>query len=89
MVMLRSRRIRLACAILAALVLAAPAAAQLSPNMQDMLRRIHTTQEFGAGGRSAGAFGRWVDGGAGYTAAERKPEGGVDIVRYDTATTCS
>ena len=42
-----------------------PAFAQLSPNMQDILRRIHTTQEFGAGGRGAGAGGRWVDGGAG------------------------
>ena len=60
--------------------------AQLSPNMQDMLRRIHTTQEFGGGGRATGASERWVDKGQGYTAIERKPDGGPEIARYDTAT---
>jgi len=68
------------------LLCATPVAAQLSPNMQDMLRRIHTTQEFGAGGRGAGASGRWVDKGQGYTATERAPDGGVEIVHCDTAT---
>jgi dipeptidyl-peptidase-4 len=71
---------------LVGLFCATPARAQLSPNMQDMLRRIHTTQEFGGGGRGAGASGRWVDKGQGYTATERAPDGGVEIVRYDTAT---
>ena len=65
---------------------AAPAAAQLSANVQDVLRRIHTTQEFGGGGRGAGAGGRWVDGGAGYAAVERTPDGATELVRYDTAT---
>ena len=68
------------------LLAAAPAWAQLSPNMQEMLRRIHTTQEFAGGGRGAGAGGRWVDGGRGYTVTERAPAGGSEIVRYDTAT---
>jgi dipeptidyl-peptidase 4 len=72
---------------LAALLHAAPMAAQPSPALQDMLRRIHTTQEFGAGGgRGGGVPGRWVDGGDGYMAIERAPGGGVDLVRYDTAT---
>jgi len=65
---------------------ASPASAQLSANMQDMLRRVHTAQEFGAGGRGAGAGGRWVDGGTGYTTIERTPDGAGEIVRYDTAT---
>jgi dipeptidyl-peptidase-4 len=63
-----------------------PAYAQLSPNMQDMLRRIHTTQEFGSAGRGAVALGRWVDEGQGYVATERAPSGGTEIVRYDTTT---
>ncbi len=63
---------------------APPAAAQLSQNVQDMLKRIGSG-EFGAG-RGPGAGGRWVDGGRGYTATERNPAGGTDIVRYDTAT---
>jgi dipeptidyl-peptidase 4 len=72
--------------ILSSLICSRPAAAQLSPNMQDMLRRIHSTQEFAGGGRAAGAGGRWVEGGQGYTSTERNPKGGVEIVRYDTAT---
>jgi dipeptidyl-peptidase-4 len=72
--------------VLVVLLYADPAAAQLSPNMQDMLRRINSG-EFGAAGRRApGAGGRWVDGGQGYTSTERNPKGGSDIVRYDTAT---
>jgi hypothetical protein len=58
---------------------------QLSQNMQGMLRRIGAG-EFGGGGRGAGGGGRWVDGGRGYTATERDPGGGIEIVRYDTAT---
>ena len=73
-------------AMTAVLLSAVPAAAQLSAGTQDILRRIHTTQEFGGGGRGAGAGGRWVDGGAGYTAAERAPDGGTELIRYDTAT---
>ena len=78
---------RLVAAAVVVLVLCtAPAAAQLPANMQDILRRIHTTQEFGAAGRGAGAGGRWVDGGAGYAAVERTPDGAAELVRYDTAT---
>jgi dipeptidyl-peptidase-4 len=69
-------------------VWAVPALAQLSPNMMEMLRRTDTTQEFGGGGRGAGAVtsGRWVDGGQAYTTQERTPSGRTEIVRYDTAT---
>jgi dipeptidyl-peptidase-4 len=83
---LLARRCVLVCVVLAALAVAAPAAAQLSAHVQDVLRRIHTTQEFGGGGRGAGAGGRWVEGGAGYAAAERTPDGATELVRYDTAT---
>ena len=79
------RRLLVTVAVIAVLTFAMPAAAQLSANMRDILRRIHTTQEFGTGGRGAGAGGRWVDGGAGYTALERTAEGALEIVRYDTA----
>ncbi|MCU0255528.1 MAG: DPP IV N-terminal domain-containing protein, partial [Vicinamibacterales bacterium] len=80
------RRPCLLIAVSAVLLSAVPAAAQLSAGTQDMLRRIHTTQEFGGGGRGAGAGGRWVDGGTGYTAAERASGGGTELIRYDTAT---
>jgi dipeptidyl-peptidase-4 len=80
------RRLHGAVAVLLSLVAAAPSAAQLSANTRDIMRRIHTTQEFGGGGRGAGAGGRWVDGGAGYTAAERAKDGGTELVRYDSAT---
>jgi dipeptidyl-peptidase-4 len=78
----RARTIVILLAIGAAL--AAPASAQLSQNVQDMLRRIGAG-EFGAG-RAPGGGGRWVEGGRGYTAVERNPAGGADLVRYDTAT---
>ncbi|MDH4197212.1 MAG: S9 family peptidase [Candidatus Aminicenantes bacterium] len=72
--------------VLVVLVGVVPAAAELSQNMHDMLRRI-SSGEFGAAGRRGpGAGGRWVDGGQGYTTTERNPSGGSDIVRYDTAT---
>ena len=82
-----SRRFVAAAAAAVILVLCAvPAAAQLSANMQDILRRIHTTQEFAAAGRGASAGGRWVEEGAGYAAVERTPDGAAELVRYDTAT---
>jgi dienelactone hydrolase len=80
------RRLHVYLAVIGVLAIAEPAAAQLSANMQDILRRIHTTQEFGGGGRGAGAGGRWVEGGAGYTATERTADGGTEVVRYDSAT---
>ena len=68
---------------------AAPARAQLSPNMQDMTKRI-AAGEFGGGGgggrRGPVAGGQWVDGGQGYVATERASDGGSEIVRYETAT---
>jgi dipeptidyl-peptidase-4 len=62
-----------------------PAAAQLSQNMQDMLRRI-SSSEFGGGRGGAGAGGRWIDGGQAYTSTERNAGGASEIVRYDAAT---
>jgi dipeptidyl-peptidase-4 len=68
------------------LLVSMPAAAQLSQNMQEMLRRINAG-EFGAGGgRGGGAGGRWIDSGSGYTAIERNAAGSSEIIRYDTAT---
>lgn len=64
--------------------------AQLSSNLESMIRRINSG-EFsggsdvrGAGGRRGGRLGgerRWVDGGRGYSTIERG-----ELVRYDTAT---
>ena len=69
------------------LLSALPARAQLSQNLQDMMKRIAAGEFGGAGGRRApGASGRWVDGGAGYVAMERTSGGGSEIARYDTAT---
>jgi dipeptidyl-peptidase-4 len=70
---------------LAGVAIAAPGYAQISANLQEMLKKI-AAGEFGAGGRGAGGGGRWVDGGTGYLAVERNAAGGVDIVRYETAT---
>jgi len=83
----RQRRI-VAALILGSLLCSIPAVAQLSQNMQDMLRRINSPEFSGAGGGRAGIAigGRWVDGGQGYTRNERNPKGGSEIVRYDTAT---
>jgi dipeptidyl-peptidase-4 len=70
------------------LLIVLPARAQLSPNLQDVMKRINAG-EFGGGGggrRAPGAGGRWVDGGSGYVAMERTPDGGSEIARYDTAT---
>jgi dipeptidyl-peptidase-4 len=74
--------------ILGSLLCSIPAVAQLSQNMQDMLRRINSPEFSGAGGGRGGIAigGRWVDGGQGYTRNERNPKGGSEIVRYDTAT---
>jgi dipeptidyl-peptidase-4 len=74
-----------------------PAPAQLSTNLQAWMRRINFG-EFSAGARGGGGGGGgrrgggrgagsddWVDGGAGYTAVERRG-GGTELARYDTAT---
>jgi len=71
--------------IILMLVSAIPASAQLSQNMQNMLKRINSP-EFSAGGRGGRGGARWIDGGRGYTSTERNPKGGIDIVRYDTAS---
>ena len=76
----------------AILLWAIPAAGQLSRNMQDWLARLNSGEFSGGGGGrgggrgGAGAPGRWVEGGKGYTATERDPAGNLSIVRYDTAT---
>jgi dipeptidyl-peptidase 4 len=62
------------------------ASAQLSQNMQNMLQRLNSPEFRQSGGRGGGAAGRWVDEGKAYTAVERNPGGGSEIVRYDTAT---
>jgi len=82
------RTIIAAALILGSPLCSIPAVAQLSQNMQDMLRRINSPEFSGAGGGRGGIAigGRWVDGGQGYTRNERNPKGGSEIVRYDTAT---
>ncbi len=70
-----------------------PAAAQLSQNMQDWLRRLDSGEFAAAGGGrggragrgGSGGAGRWVEGGKAYTSTERS-RGGTSIVRHDTAT---
>src|SRR5215471_8800310 len=64
--------------------------AQLSSNMQSMMRRIDSG-EFSGGGEARGGGGRrgarpggerrWIEGGRGYSTLERG-----ELVRYDTAT---
>ena len=76
----------IASLFLAGLLCSIPAAAQLSRKMQDMLLRINSGEFGAAGRRGAGVGGQWVDGGKGYTNTERNPQGGTDIVRYETAT---
>jgi len=76
----------IASLFLAGLLCSIPAAAQLSQKMQDMLRRINSGEFGAAGRRGPGVGGQWVDGGKGYTNTERNPQGGSDIVRYETAT---
>jgi dipeptidyl-peptidase-4 len=74
------------------LIFSLPARAQLSTNMQEMLRRIDAG-EFNAvpaarGGRRAprGGGGQWVDGGKGYVAVERNTNGNSELIRYDTVS---
>ena len=67
--------------------------AQLSSNVQSMMRRIESGEFSGGGDFRGGAGGggrrglrpggerRWIDGGRGYSTLERG-----DLVRYDTAT---
>jgi dipeptidyl-peptidase-4 len=80
------RRIIFPVALLVTGMASVATEAQLSSNMQNMIRRIDSG-EFGGGirggGRGARGGGprRWVDGGQGYTSTERG-----DLVRYDTAT---
>lgn len=67
------------------LACALPAAAQLSPSVQEWLRRLESP-EFAAGGGGRGGRGRaggprWANGGSAYQGIE-----GGEIVRYDTAT---
>jgi dipeptidyl-peptidase-4 len=70
-----------------------PAPAQLSTNLQEWMRRLNS-EEFSAGARGGGLRGgargaatrEWVDGGAGYTAVERGPDGSSELARYDTAS---
>ena len=65
-----------------------PAAAQLSQNMQDWIKRLNSGEfaggagaRGGRGGRGGGGGTRWVDGGKGYSTVERG-----EIVRYDAGT---
>jgi dipeptidyl-peptidase-4 len=76
--------------MLIALLRPVPIEAQLSSNMQSMIRRINSGEfgGVGVGSRGGGARGgrgggqrQWIDGGRGYTTTERG-----DLVRYDTAT---
>ncbi|MBZ5621915.1 MAG: S9 family peptidase [Acidobacteriia bacterium] len=84
----------LATWIVATLLCAIPAAAQLSQNMQDWMRRL-SSPEFsggpggrgGRGGRGGGAgAGQWIEGGRAYTVAEPAANGVTELARYDTAT---
>ncbi len=77
---------RLACVLALALTLPiARATAQLPASATGMLQRIFASREFVGQG-----FGpaRWIDSGAAYTTVERSATlpGGMDIVRYTTAT---
>lgn len=76
---------RLSIAALLIALIQLPAAAQPADTTLLTLERIFSSQEF-----SPERFGpaRWLDGGSGYTTLEpsKAPEGGSDIVRYDTAT---
>jgi dipeptidyl-peptidase 4 len=78
--------------ICAALLGANRASAQISTNLQDMMRRINAGEFGGArgggGGRGArgGGAGRWIEGGKFYTTTERNSDGGSNIVRHDPAT---
>ncbi len=77
-----SRTVRTTVLFLAGLLGAISASAQVTPSLQDWMKRL-ASPEFSAG---RGGGGRWVDGGAGYTATERNPGGVGEIVRYDSAT---
>jgi len=81
------RKIIFPALMLTSLLVPFPIEAQLSSNMQSMIRRINSG-EFGdnvRGGDTRGARGggqrKWVDGGRSYTSTERG-----ELVRYDTAT---
>jgi dipeptidyl-peptidase-4 len=83
----RGRRIVFAALILTSLLVRIPSEAQLSSNMQSMIRRINSGEFGGAAGGGGGRRGargggqrRWIDDGRGYTSIERG-----ELVRYDTA----
>jgi len=65
---------------------ATPAVSQVPAPLTDMVRRVFATNEFGARQR----FGpvQWTEGGSAYLTVEGSQEtpGGLDIVRYQTAT---
>jgi len=71
-----------AVGIVAVLFGAISASAQVTPTLQEWVRRL-STAEFAA---ARGGSGRWIESGAAYTAIERNAAGAVEIVRYDTAT---
>jgi dipeptidyl-peptidase-4 len=84
-----------AALLLAGLLAALPAHAQLSQNMQDWMRRINSGEFSAGGGRGAGGggrggrgggAGRWMDGGKSYAISEPASGGGMQSVRIDTAT---
>lgn len=62
----------------------APVAAQVPAPLADLVRRAFGTNEFGARQR----FGpvQWIESGAAYLTVEPATGGGLDIVRYQTAT---
>ncbi|MHB8054276.1 MAG: S9 family peptidase [Candidatus Aminicenantales bacterium] len=82
------KNFRLSAKTLAILLLLAglpgsrPAAAQVTPRLQDWMRRL-ATPEFSP---ARGGGGRWLDGGAGYLTTERNAAGAGEIVRYETST---
>ena len=78
----------IAALLLTTLLSTLPAYGQLSQNMQDWIRRIHSGEfNFGGrrGGRIAGA-GQWLEGGKAYAIHEPASGGGIETVRVDTAT---
>jgi dipeptidyl-peptidase-4 len=90
------RKSTAATSLLACLLSASPARAQLSANMQAWMGRLNSGEFNGEGGRGAGggragrgggaaAVGRWLDGGVAYIVNE-PGTGGMQTVRIDTAT---
>ena len=86
-------------AVLGCLLGSVSANAQLSPNMQDWMRRINSGEfsgggggrggRGGGGGRGGRGAGQWLEGGKAYRSTEPGETGGVQPVRIDTATGAS